>query len=286
MYNATVWSEAKMLRAVLANAHNLMVAAVVATLLCSCAGDPGKPSKGMELTALRRQAYTAMTAKQYAKAEPLLERSQTLWISIYGNDEAELAGVGNSAMKVGRYAPLQATTYGDLAQCYEGQGKFELAEPLRRKVLTVHQKYQGQRGPLDTAVWENTDHLADNLAAQKKFDEAAEFYKAAIKIKEASVNRNDFRANRPDLYEDMKIGVTKRERAALAEVYRQQGRMKEAEELFEQVERADAGGPAPRKGSWEIQSMYNYAKLLRATDRASEADAMERNARINEEFPH
>ena len=120
----------------LANAHNLLVAGVVATLLlCSCSGTPGNPSKGKELSELRLQASEAMTAKEYAKAEPLLKRSQALWISMYGNDEAELAGVGNSAMRgSNKYSRIAATTDGDLAQCYEGQGKYELAEPLRRKV--------------------------------------------------------------------------------------------------------------------------------------------------------
>ena len=106
-----------------------------------------------------------------------------------------------------------------------------------------------------------------------------------MKILEASINPDDYRSSRPGIYEDRKIGVTEQERAALAEIYRQQGRLKEAEELFEQVARVDGGGPVGGKGSWQVQAMYNYAKLLRATDRVSEADAMEKKARINEEFP-
>jgi tetratricopeptide (TPR) repeat protein len=265
----------------LTSVRNLLVGALAFTMLWSC----GPDNRGNELSELQRQGSAAMTAKRYAEAEPLIKRSQALWISMYGNDEAAMASIGGIASGSYKTGRSPVTTYDQLARCYEGQGKFELAEPLRRKILALHQRYQGQRGPLGTSVWENTDYLAANLAAQKKFDEAIDLYKTAMKIKEASLNPDDFRHNRPGVYEEMKIVETVQERAALAEIYRQQGHLKEAEELFVQLDRIDAGEPAGGPGGCLFKAMHNHAKLLRDTGRVKEADALEEKARFNENFP-
>lgn len=253
----------------------------VATILLSSCGGGADNSVRTDYANLQRQASEALTAKKYAEAEPLIKRTHQIWIGAYGENDELMSGVsdlGPSSKYTGR---LPVPSYADLAMSYEGQGKWALAEPLRRKIVAAHERAQPFRGPLGTDVCTHTKHLAANLAAQGKFDEAVTQYRKAAAIAVASVKAEDF-PKRPDQYERMKVAVGAEELAAIAEIYRQQKRYKDAEPLFKQALEADRGNMA---GGDEVQWMANYAKLLRETGRTAEADALDEKVRINREFP-
>jgi tetratricopeptide (TPR) repeat protein len=210
-----------------------------------------------------------LTKKQYEKATPNLREAVVLGVKVFGSDAKELAGIRDASdPSAGVMYP--SSWYAELARSYEGQGDFADAERWRRQDLTIREKYFGPNGsppgfdPLGSGVVDQINALARDLAYQNKLDEAEKLYLRAI-----DVNKRNFAAKSQTLPDFCPV-----EFAGLAEVYRRQGRMQEAEKAFKRALTAFESGPQqpgtidPRR----MEAQGNYCKLLRDTGRSKEAE--------------
>lgn len=155
----------------------------------------------------------------FVQAEPLLKSALDKGIQLYGPDDRSLTGIrDNSDPSASVMYPT--SLYAELATTYEKLGKFDLAEPLRRKDLQLHEKYLGPWGEggdigqhgIDTEI----RTLANNLVQQNKLDEAEKLYKRSIEIREQHISEEGKRYVKGDLWPE--------EHAALAEIRRRRGK--------------------------------------------------------------
>lgn len=224
--------------------RSIAIAVLAATLLSSCGAitkvTPTKvedgPEQRAELEKLEKQGLELMVSEHYAEAEPVLKRREELWTSIYGKNDALMSDVPSAIQKNMNNGLPDPPNFDQLAECYEAQGKFAVAEPLRRTILQAHQQTGQQKDQLQTNYWPQADKLAANLAAQKKYDEAVQLYKKSIDMKTAQLRPEQF--PRAGAYESMKFDMSADEYAALAKIYRQQGRTDEATALEKQLQKA------------------------------------------------
>ncbi len=135
---------------------------------------------------------------KYAEAEPLIERSLTIWENQLGEDH-----------------PSVATSLNNLALLYKSQGKYEEAEPLYLRSLAIMEKQLGENHPL---VATSLNNLAGLYGSQEKYAEAEHLIARSLAIDEKVYGENH-----PEIATDLNN---------LAELYRTQGKYAEAESLY------------------------------------------------------
>jgi hypothetical protein len=203
------------------------------------------------------------TRRRYEDAEPYLKRAVDLAVKEYGENDAGIAGIPKPRA---RERARTDRLYPRLATAWEAQGKYEQAEPLRRKILSIHQAETS----IDIASVRSD--LADNLVEQKKHAEAEELYNQSVSDRLAGVGEALD-----------KHRLIWRESAGLAELYRRQGKNAESEKLFAQV--IASGTDTYQPGVPDRRMMrvkLNYAALLRAQGRRADAQRLEDAVREDE----
>lgn len=214
--------------------------------------------------------------KQFDKAEKPLAEALELGIKLRGADDKELAGIRDDS---GPNTPISypSSHYAALANAYEQQGKYLIAEPLRRRDLALHEKYFGQLGDQGTfgeqgGVREQIRALAKNLTFQNKYEEAERLYLRSIEVAKHEVGTR---------IKESLSRFCSNEHAGLAEIYRRQGNTKKAEENFEKAMLGfDGYGNAPARTEMQL----NYAQLLKDSGRGERAKAMEEAVAREKEF--
>jgi tetratricopeptide (TPR) repeat protein len=86
--------------------------------------------------------------------------------------------------------PATAASLNNLSELYRAQGKYEEAEPLYRRAMTIRQKTLGPEHP-DTA--QSLSNLALLYRFQGKYAEAEALYKRSLEIYEKAVGPNPSR---------------------------------------------------------------------------------------------
>jgi tetratricopeptide (TPR) repeat protein len=115
----------------------------------------------------------------------------------------------------GNEDPQFAFSLNQLAILYNSQGKYNEAEPLYRRSLSIREKQLGENHP-DFA--QSLNNLADLYYSQGKYEEAELLYRRSLSIWEKQLGENH-----PDVATSLNN---------LAELYRSQGRYKEVEPLY------------------------------------------------------
>ncbi len=212
--------------------------------------------------------------KEYAQAEPYLKVAVEEYVRMHGKDDPHLAGLVDG--EPGKFGQINYDIglYRELANVYEKQGKYGLAEPLRRQILSMEEpgilKAKGRHSDLAGTA----EKLADDLVGQKKYDEAEKYYKRAIEIYRSRVKKHPSENESDKLLRDEETLLAASPLAQLAEQYRQQHKFAESERLFKRVLDCDLVENGPKSVDAEAWKL-NYAKLLRQTGRAQEGDTLE-----------
>ena len=109
-----------------------------------------------------------------------------------------------------------ATSLNNLAALYDAQGKYEEAEPLYQRSLTIREKVLGPEHP-DVAT--SLNNLAALYDAQGKYEEAEPLYQRSLTIREKVLG-----PEHPDVANSLNN---------LAALYDAQGKYEEAEPLYQ-----------------------------------------------------
>src|SRR5205823_935058 len=80
-----------------------------------------------------------------------------------------------------------AISLNNLALLYKGQGKYELAESLLERALSIHEQHFGPDHPNTATSLNNLAHLYEN---QKKYELAEPLFKRALSIHEKVYGRD------------------------------------------------------------------------------------------------
>ncbi|MBX9692839.1 MAG: tetratricopeptide repeat protein [Cyanobacteria bacterium] len=212
--------------------------------------------------------------KMHEQAAQALQHALDYAIKVKGADYSELFGIREHRGGIYSSITYPTSLYARLATEYEQLGKLAVAEPLRRKDLSVHEKFFGKFGDVhrdldEGGINDELCALATNLTGQGKFDEAEKLFKRSIDVKE----RNRGKSLTP------KIELSGKEYAGLAETYRKQGRFREAETCFQDaikgLDKIPLPGQVGHTNPLFWQTKLNYAQLLRQTNRAAEAASIE-----------
>lgn len=152
-------------------------------------------------------------------------------------------------------------TLRDLADVYAAAGKDEQAIPLLLRALNFYKQF---RGPEDPDVAESSNRLAEVYLLEGKYAEAEPLLKKALDIFEKNLGSQD--------------SYIARTCHNLGFDYMKQGKFAEAEPYFLRaltLREKSLGANDPEVG----KTMLAYAELLRSTNRAVEADQMEKKAK-------
>jgi serine/threonine-protein kinase len=190
---------------------------------------------------LNNLAFIAISRKRYSEAELLLRRGLAIRTAALPADHPDLA------------ANLEA-----LGVLYEGEDRFSEAEPLQRRALAIEEKALGPDHP---KVGMSLTNLGRICTALGKYSEAEALFQRALALRVKALG-----AEHPDVARTL---------TSLTELYTKQHRWTEAET---QIRRAiailkDQGLPPTHMVMAE--ALKQYARLLRATGRPQEAEALE-----------
>jgi tetratricopeptide (TPR) repeat protein len=180
---------------------------------------------------------------KYAEAEPLIERSLTIWENQLGEDH-----------------PSVATSLNNLALLYKSQGKYEEAEPLYLRSLAIMEKQLGENHPL---VATSLNNLAGLYGSQEKYAEAEHLIARSLAIDEKVYGENH-----PEIATDLNN---------LAELYRTQGKYAEAESLYRRslaIMEKQLGENHPLVAT----SLNNLAALCQSQGKYEEAEPLYQRA--------
>lgn len=165
---------------------------------------------------------------RYGEAEPLYERSWSIFTNVLGENNPltqipsdNLWLLVQQAVKAGRVGELSdlphvATQLNNLAEAYRQKGRYNDAEPLHKRALSIREQQLGTDHP-------HVAHSLNNIAllrqSQGRYGEAEPLYRRALLIQEQQLG-----VNHPDVANSLNN---------LAELYRSQERYTEAEPLYE-----------------------------------------------------
>jgi len=180
----------------------------------------------------------------FAEALPLHTRSLSIRERVYGPDHAE-----------------SAVSLHNLANLYRDQGRYADAEPFYRRSRTI---WEEQLGPGHPRLSTSYFAAAELYRRQGRDAEAEPLYLRSLAIDEPTLGANHY------LVAETMI--------RLAHVYREQGKFADAESLYERAVTGLEGRPGQEARLAE--ALEGHARLLRATDRTDQADALD--ARVRE----
>jgi tetratricopeptide (TPR) repeat protein len=182
---------------------------------------------------------------QYAKAEPLFQRSLRIFEAQNGKDHTEVA-----------------TGLNNLAVLYKDMGKCAQAEPLFRRRLRI---YEDNLGPDHVSVALSLDNLAQLYRLMSQYAQAERLFQRGLQIREAQPVKDH-----PHLATNL---------SNLAWLYKDQGRYAQAEPLFRRslrIYEAKLGQDHPDA----VQSLQLLAELLEAAEQTvAAADVTDRARR-------
>src|SRR5579884_16472 len=203
------------------------------------------------------------------------------------------------------------TTRNNLAALYEEQGQYDRAESLYKETLATYQKAPKPDYPNIASTLNN---LARVYQKQDKYDEAMAYYQQAQSIYEQDQESDRFYwttilNNRALLYQELgqydKAEASYQEAIALSKrllpddpklvdildnltaLYEEQGHYNKAEANYKEALRILDSSEQIRKANYLLlaKTLENYAKLLRKSGRAAEAEKQEaRRKQILEEY--
>jgi tetratricopeptide (TPR) repeat protein len=177
---------------------------------------------------------------KYAEAEPLFQRVLGIWESTLGPMHHQVAALLHN-----------------LANLYAEQGKHREAEPLYQRALLILEQGLGPNHP---QVASSLTSLGLLYAEQGKFTEAEPLYQRALRILGEAPD-----PAHPQVAEPL---------ANLALLYYDLGKYSEAEPLYQRALRILEQAPSPNEHLTRTIAK-NYATLLRAMERGSEAHHLE-----------
>ncbi len=165
---------------------------------------------------------------RYSEAESLYEQSYSILTNVLGENNSltqvpwdNLWLLVQQAVKAGRVGELSdhphvATQLNNLAEAYRQKGRYNDAEPLHKRALSIREQQLGTDHP-------HVAHSLNNIAllyqSQGRYGESEPLYRHALLIQEQQLG-----VNHPDVANSLNN---------LAELYRSQERYTEAEPLYE-----------------------------------------------------
>jgi tetratricopeptide (TPR) repeat protein len=160
----------------------------------------------------------------YAEAEPLYLRALAIREQHLGSEH-----------------PLTAISLNNLAELYRVQGKYEQAEPLYQRTLTID--YGAKR----SAIITDFNNLASLYFVQRRYSEAEPLYQRALTIREQQSG-----AEHPDTATSLNN---------LATLYRVQGKYEQAEPLYQRAlaiyeKRVGSAHPSTATSLNNLASLY------------------------------
>ena len=134
----------------------------------------------------------------------------------YTEAEQFLLAALKEAKDFGEQDPRLATSLNNLALLYRAQGKYEQAEPLLPRALTISEKALGPEHP---DVAKSLNNLASLYQDQGKYEQAEPLYQRSLTIGEKALG-----PEHPDVAKSLNN---------LASLYQAQGKYEQAEPLYQ-----------------------------------------------------
>jgi TonB family protein len=160
-----------------------------------------------------------------------------------------------------------ADTYGDIAEFYSREGKYDDAIRALEQRLKALKRSRIQD---ETEIANTEGDLAVFLFSQRELYKAEVLLKRAIPVQDRYFKRSNFAGSKQVYAERLAVSVE-----TLARVYDLKGRLPEAEPLYR---RAVSLGENILHPDIEAAFMRNYADLLKRTGRPDEAAKMRESA--------